>query len=254
MYRINELAELAGVSARALRHYEELGLLKPQRDAQNGYRVYTADDVDRLQQVLFYRELGMPLEEIGRLTRAGEYQAGEALRTHLEGLKARRARLDTLIHTVEKTILHRQGEIDMADREKFEGFKKRLVEDNELRWGKEARARYGEQAVEDSKARVLGMSEAQHARLVELEGEIAGLLQAGVKSGDAKGETGRRLCMAHKEWLMFFWKEYNAQAHLALGQMYVDDPRFKAHYEAIAPGGAAFLRDALAAHLLDEEK
>ena len=152
MYKIRELSELAGVSARALRHFEELGLLAPGRDRQNGYRVYTGEDVDRLQQVLFYRELGLPLSEIGRLMRSPGYEAGAALFDHLAVLKARRARLDTLISTVEKTIVRARGEIDMEDKEKFEGFKKKMVDDNERRYGKEARSRYGDAAVDAAKA------------------------------------------------------------------------------------------------------
>lgn len=249
MYRISEMAELSGVSARALRHYEELGLLRPKREKHNAYRVYTAEDVDRLQQVLFYREMGMPLSEISRLMRSGEYEAGAALRAHLNGLKARRDRLDTLIRTLEKTIMHTRGEINMADREKFEGFKKKLVADNEARYGREARERYGGAAVDAANEKVLGQSPEEFARCEALSNKVNGLLKAAVESGDTGGGAAAELVAAHREWLMCYWARYDRNAHRSLGGMYVADERFKAYYEAVVPGGAAFLRGALEAIL-----
>lgn len=245
-YNIKELAELAGVSARTLRHYDTIGLLRPSRNRDNDYRVYEAREVDLLQQILLYRELGMSLMDIKRLVHSGGYDSGKALENHLDALKVRKVQLERLMENVEKTIAARKGEREMSDREKFEGFKKQLVEENEKTYGREAREKYGDKAVEESNAKLMSLNQQQYERSQELSGRIHELLKAAVEEGDPAGETARQLCETHRDWLMFFWKTYTKEAHLGMGQMYVDDPRFTRYYEDIVPGGAVFLRDALA--------
>lgn len=137
----------------------------------------------------------------------------------------------------------------MADREKFEGFKKQLVADNEARYGREARARYGDAAVDAANQKVLGQSPADLAHSEALSARVNELLKAAVKTGDPAGGAAAALVAAHREWLLCYWAKYDKNAHRALGEMYVADERFKACYEAVVPGGAAFLRDALNAVL-----
>lgn len=137
----------------------------------------------------------------------------------------------------------------MADREKFEGFKKQAVEDNERRFGREARERYGDAAVDASNAKLLGQSPAEFARCEALSGQVNELLKVAVLSGDIRGEAAAALVKTHREWLSCYWAKYSRDAHRALGEMYVADERFKAYYDGIVPGGAAFLRDALNAFL-----
>ena len=125
-YTVSKLAELAGVSPRTLRYYDEIGLLSPTRISSNGYRIYGQKEVDRLQQIL-YRELGVPLDEIGRVLTAKNFDGLSALQNHLAGLLERREQLELLIANVEKTIKAMKGEIIMTDKEKFEGFLKRWL-------------------------------------------------------------------------------------------------------------------------------
>jgi DNA-binding transcriptional MerR regulator len=245
-YTVNKLAKLAGVSTRTLRYYDEIGLLVPARISSNGYRIYGRNEVDRLQQILFYRELDVPLDEIRRILSAEDFNGLSALQNHLAALKSRRKQLDLLIANVEKTIKAMKGEIVMNDKEKFEGFLKKMIDDNEQKYGKEIREKYGDETVAHSNAKLLNMSREQYAELERLTNELNETLKLAVESGDPSGELAQKACELHKKWLCFFWDEYRKEAHICITQMYVDDPRFAAYYEKIAPGCAEFLRDAVA--------
>ena len=129
-YSIHALAELAGVSARTLRYYDQIGLLKPKGTTEAGYRLYGQEEVDLLQQILFYRALGVPLKEIARIVQADDFDRLHALKTHLSALRARQAQTAALIESVEKTIRSIKGGTEMSDSEKFEAFKQRVVREN----------------------------------------------------------------------------------------------------------------------------
>ncbi len=245
-YTVHKLAALSGVSIRTLRYYDQIGLLTPARISSNGYRIYGPKEVDALQQILFYRELGVALEEIGKLLVSGTFDRREALRGHHAALLLRRERLDALIDNVEKTLRTMKGEMTMSDKEKFEGFKQKLVEDNERTYGDEIRAKYGDDAVDRSNAKLMGMTPTQYAEVEELSERLNEALKEAFAQGDPAGEPAQRACALHKEWLCYFWEKYSKEAHMGLGQMYVDDERFTAYYDNIAPGCAVFLRDALA--------
>lgn len=245
-YTVDKLAKLAGVSSRALRYYDELGILKPARINSSGYRIYGAKEVDRLQQILFYRELGVPLDTIKSIVAHPEFDGVAALKAHREELLDRRSRLDALIANVDKTIAVNEGRIaEMSDNEKFEGFKQKLIDDNEKQYGREVREKYGDEAVDRANAKVRGMTEAQHEEVTRLSEELAATLADAFRTGDPAGELAQHAAELHKRWLMFYWSEYSPEAHAGLAQMYVDDERFAAYYDKEQPGTAAFLRDAI---------
>ena len=245
-YTINKLAKLAGISTRTLRYYDELGLLSPARVSSNGYRIYGQKEIDRLQQILFYRELGVSLEEIRNILASKDFDGLTALESHLSALLARREQLDLLVANVRKTIKTMKGEIKMSDQEKFEGFLQKLVDDNEQQYGEEIREKYGEESVSRSNAKVLNMSTEQYMELEKLTADLNETLKAAYEQGDPAGELARRACELHKRWLCFYWSDYSKEAHRGITQMYVEDPRFRAYYDKIAPGCAVFLRDAVA--------
>lgn len=134
-YTVQKLGLLAGVSTRTLRYYDEIDLLKPARINSSGYRIYGQQEVDRLQQILFYRELGVSLEEIKEILDSPTFDADRALREHREKLLERRAQLDALIANVDLTLAQREGTKTMSDKQKFEGFKQKLIDDNEAQYG-----------------------------------------------------------------------------------------------------------------------
>ncbi len=245
-YTINKLAKLAGVSTRTLRYYDELGLLSPARVSSNGYRIYGQKEIDRLQQILFYRELGVSLEEIRNILASKDFDGLSALESHLTALLARREQLNLLVANVEKTIKTMKGEMIMSDQEKFEGFLQKLVDHNERKYGEEARAKYGDEHVNRSNTKVLNMSKEQYIELEKLTADLDETLKAAFEQGDPASELAQKACELHKKWLCFYWDDYSKEAHKGVTQMYVDDPRFTGYYDKIVPGCAAFLRDAVA--------
>ncbi len=252
MYTIGQLAKLAGVTTRTLRYYDQIGLLKAAQTSVSGYRLYGREQVDTLQQILFYRALGVGPEEIRLIMQAPEFDAQKALEQHLQELQARRGQMNALINTVSNTLTAKKEGFDMTDAEKFKGFKQHYIDDNERQFGAESRERYGHEAVDQSNAKLMGMTPAQFARMEALSAEVNEALKTAMQTNDTQGEAARHLCELHKQWLMCSWGSYSAAAHRGLAQMYVDDDRFTAYYDNIVPGGAVFLRDALLGILPEE--
>lgn len=244
-YTIKKFSELAGVSTRALRYYDEIGILKPARINSSGYRIYGEKEIDILQQILFYRELEFSLDSIKEIIQSPDFDEINALKKHYNELLAKRHQIDALIHNVEKTINNKEGRMKMSDEEKFDGFKKKLIADNEKEYGKEIREKYGEESVKRSNEQFMNMSEQQYNELKELENSILETLEEAYKTGNPGGELGQRTAELHRKWITFCWGSYNAEAHANLTQMYVDDERFKAYYDKEQPGSAAFLRNAV---------
>ena len=244
-YIIAKLAKISGVSTRTLRFYDEIGLLKPARWTQGGYRVYADKEVDLLQQILFFRELDMPLGVIRDILHSDDFSDIQALAGHLSNLEDKRARLDKLITNVKKTLRQRRGKTTMSDKEKFEGFKQELIARNEKKYGKEIREKYGDKEVDSSNQKLAGQSQEQYDLAQELSSQINALLKQAMKTGDPAGEPAQAACEKHAQWLRLYWKEYSKETHKALGDMYVSDPRFTAYYDAVVPGSATLLRDAL---------
>lgn len=244
-YTVQKLGQMAGISTRTLRYYDEIGILKPARINSSGYRIYGQAEVDRLQQILFYRELGVSLESIKDIVTSPSFDRAKALREHREQLLEKRAQLDGLISNVDKTIALTEGRITMTDKEKFEGFKQKLVDDNEAKYGKEIREKYGEDVVNKSNQKVKGMSQEQYEEVTRLQNEVNETLYAAFKTGDPAGELAQKAADLHRQWLSFYWDSYTKEAHAGLAQMYVDDPRFTAYYDEKQPGAAVFLRDAI---------
>ncbi|WP_010098803.1 MerR family transcriptional regulator [Ornithinibacillus scapharcae] len=248
-YTVNKLARMSGVSGRTLRYYDQIGLLKPARINSSGYRIYGQKEVDLLQQILFYRELDVSLEDIMEIIHQPNFDSSQALQQHYEKLKEKRSRLDKIMATVEKTIASIEGGIIMQDQEKFEGFKEQLIEDNEQEFGKEIREKYGEKKVEESNAKLRGMSQEDYNALTKLGEEIMELLVKAYKTGDPHSAEAQELAAKHKEWLMYSWSTYSKEAHAGLAEMYVADERFTAFYDKAIKGGTKFLRDSIMIYL-----
>lgn len=244
-YTVQKLGRMAGVSTRTLRYYDEIGILKPARINSSGYRIYGQQEVDRLQQILFYRELGVNLENIKAIVTAPDFDEAGALREHREKLLEKREQLDLLIANVEKTIALTEGSIKMTDKEKFEGFKQKLIDENEKEYGAEIREKYGKAAVESSNNKVKNMTQEEYAEITKLEEELRKTLAEAFKTGDPAGGVAQKAAELHKQWLTFYWDSYSKEAHAGLAQMYVDDERFRAYYDKEQPGTAEFLRDAI---------
>lgn len=250
MYTVKDLSRITGLTPRTLRYYDAVGLLCPRRDRENDYRLYGPEEVDRLQQILLYREMGLPLEEIKRLLDVPGFDRKTALREHLQRLRERRREVDALIRTVQSTLSEIEGGTTMTDEKKFEGMKRQIIEENEAAYGKELREKYGDETVEAHMARLSSMSQQEWAQTQKDEEDYKAALRRAVEAGDPAGEDAREAVRLHAAWLAHYWPEgaVTPKAHIGMAEMYAQDERFTAYYEKVAPGCAAFLAEAVKAY------
>ncbi len=249
-YTIQKLANLAGISTRTLRYYDEIGLLSPKRINSSSYRIYGQTEVDALQQILFFRELGFELSEIKNILADPTYNKMSVMREHLEKLRRQEDRIKLLIQNVENTILHEEGGKIMSDKDKFIGFKKDLIEKNETQYGKEIREKYGDDTVDESNRKMMNLSKEDYDKMQNIALEINTLLEQAVTDGNSPtDDIGKEIALLHKEWLGFTWPNYSSEAHIGLANMYVEDERFKAFYDKNTSGCAEFLRDCIEYHM-----
>lgn len=240
---IVQVAKLAKVTSRTLRHYDDIGLLPPAYTDDSGRRFYRREHLVRLQQILLLRELGLGLDRIGQIL-SGSVSEAEGLRLHRKWLLAERDRLDRLATTVARTITELEGGTRMRIEEMFDGFAPGSAKAEAL--AKEAAERWGETATE-SHDRTKKWSqekwEVVNRQGAEATERLAGLAKAGVPVDD---ERVLDAVGAHYEWIKNHWTP-DAESYTGLGRMYAEDERFRRQYEAVQPGFADYLRDALAA-------
>lgn len=239
-WSIAEVARLSKVSSRTLRHYHQLGLLAPAYTGHNGYRYYGQPELLRLQRILLLRDLGLGLEAIAEVL-AGQTDQMEALAVHRKWLLAERDRLDRMASTVDATITAlRQGETMPAE-EIFKDFDNNPYEE-------EARQRWGDQAVDDSKARHAAMSDdAKQAFMQEahdINAELARCFDAGLPADAPEVQTA---VDRHYKWVRVSWTP-DAESYVGLGRMYVEDPRFTAFYDKSRAGLAPYLFEGIKAY------
>ena len=245
-YSIHELSRLSGVTPRTLRWYDQIGLLKPLRIAENGYRYYGPAEVDRLQSILFYRALGVGLARIRACLDSPTYVRLDALREHLRDLKGERARVERLIQSVEETIRAEENHEPMKDEAKFSAFKTRAVEENERLYGGEIRAKYGDAQADAANAALLGLDQEQHAAWTALGADLQAKLEAAVRSGAGPdSETGKEIAALHQRWLSAVSPSYSPEQHRGIAELYILDERFTQYYDSKVPGCACFLRDSV---------
>ena len=238
-YSIKKLSEIAGVSTRTLRYYDEIGLLKPARISSSGYRIYGKKQVDILQQILFYKELGMSLDEIKEIIQNPNFDRINALKEHKIKLLEKRKQIDMLLDNVERTLLSVDGGCKMSDKEKFKGFKKSVIDEN------------GDETIDKSNEKFMKMSEEEYNEAEALAKEIIEQLIEAKKIGDPSSKEAKALAELHKKWLCIYWNKYSKEAHVGVAQMYVYDERFKEYYDKHGDGLAEFLRDAIVEYTRD---
>lgn len=239
---IHELAKLSGVSTRTLRYYDEIGLLVPLKKEDTGYRVYNQQQIDRLQQILFYRELDMPLAQIKEILDSKKFEQLESLRHHHEALQQRQQHVNRLLETITLTIQSIEEGIIMTNEQKFEAFKQQVIDDNEKKYGKEAREKHGEESVLASYGMVKNMTEEQYEAAQQLEKMLLERLGEAMEEGNPTSELALEVAELHKRWLSFYWPKYTKEAHAGLAQIYLADERFIAYYDSrVAPNATKFL-------------
>ncbi|MGG4491583.1 MerR family transcriptional regulator [Metabacillus idriensis] len=241
--KVKEVADLTGISVRTLHHYDEIGLLTPDEVTDSGYRLYSNENLETLQQILFFKELGFPLKKIKEIISSPSFDREEALRLHRKMLLEKRNRLDLMIATVEKTIKHAKGDIEMSQKEKFEGF-----DFSQNPYEQEARERFGDEAVDKANAKAAGMTKEMEENFNNLYRKLADLRHESPSSEESQAAIG--------EWYVLLneFGDYSLDAFKGLGQMYVDDERFTKNIDKFGEGLAAYMRDAMAVYADNQKK
>jgi MerR family transcriptional regulator, thiopeptide resistance regulator len=245
-WTVGELAAVAGVSVRTLHHYDEIGLLRPDGRSGAGYRRYGEAQLDRLQQIRWYRELGFPLEEIATLLDEPGVDAVAHLRRQHQLLTERLARTAAMVAAVEKALEARQMGISLSPRERFEVFGDADPE----RYAEEAGQRWGEtDAYRESQRRAGGYDKARWQEIQAAQADLVARLVAALTGGEpADGPVATALAEEHRAQISRWFYDCSYEMHVGLAEMYVNDPRFTAHYEEQAPGLARYLHDAIVAN------
>lgn len=248
MFTVKQLSKLAGVTPRTLHHYDAIGLLKPSRIGDNGYRYYGEESLLRLQQILFYRELDIPLDEIKQIMGRHDFDVLGALRSHKEALLKQARRLDRLIQTVDHTIDYLKGDTKMSEKGLFEGFS----EEQQEKYAQEAEQMYDPETVRESNRKWKGYSAAKKETILA-EGkaiymDMIAVMPKGVASPEAQAIVER-----WRRHMDYFWTP-NLDQLQAIANGYAEDARFKANFDKMHPQLAEFMREAVAVYVKGKNK
>lgn len=250
-YSVSQLAKAAGLSVRTLRYYDEIGLLVPQR-AANGYRSYGPEEVHRLQHILLLRSCGLPLADIAEALATPTFDLESHLRGHLLALRRQATELAQTIQVTQQALNGLEEFKTMNDEQRFEKLKQEAVERFEEEYGEESRALYGDEVIDEANERMRSMSKLAWNAKEELEQRIKEVLIAAMATGDPASPEARMCAEMHAQWIRVHWGEgaYTPEAHRALADGYLADPRFIAYYDdACGEGATQFLRDAIHANV-----
>jgi DNA-binding transcriptional MerR regulator len=247
-HTVKQVARLSGVSVRTLHHYDEVGLLKPACVGANGYRYYGREELLRLQQILFHRELGFSLEEIGRTLDAKGFDKVAALRAHRVKLEAETRRYRQLMRTIDETLAALEGEAKMVEKAMYRGFDP----ERQAGYERELVEKHGAQMqghIDQAKAGMASWKQADFdAMQAEADAIETGMAKALVDGLPADSAAVTALMRRQHAWIVKSWnRDAPAAAFTGLGQMYVDDPRFRDRYDGRQAGLAEYMATAMKA-------
>lgn len=248
-YTVRQVAAFAGVSVRTLHLYDEIGLLKPANRTESRYRLYGEQELLRLQQILFYKELDFSLEEIGRILDSPDFDIVQALSQHKISLAAKRERLDTLLETIDKTINHiihttNEGDFQMKPEELYEGLPKEFA----TTYRDEAHKHWGN-AVKKSEEALRKMNKADLAKLRDDFKENWKILST-MTTQDPTSDKVQERIVRHYALTRALWgtsasADNQASQFQGLGELYIEDPRFTEVDGMQVPGFGAFMNKAM---------
>ena len=248
MFTVKQLSKMAGVTPRTLHHYDEIGLLKPSRIGDNGYRYYGEEALLKLQQILFYRELDFPLDDIKKIMGRRDFDVLGALQTHKDALQKQTARLNRLLATVDNTIQHLKGEKIMSQKGLFEGFS----EEEQEKYALEAEQLYDPETVRESnrkwKAYSAGKKEAIMAEGKAVYVDMIVAMPKGASSAEVQALVER-----WRKHMDYFWTP-NLDQLLGIASGYNNDPRFKANFDKMHPQLAEFMLEAVQVYVEKSNK
>jgi MerR family transcriptional regulator, thiopeptide resistance regulator len=235
MFTVKQLADLAGVTPRTLHHYDQIGLLKPARIGENGYRYYGEASILRLQQILFYRELGLSLDNIQNIMGRRDFDVLAALENHKAEIAKRILRLEQLSETVDNTISHLKGQKEMSKKQMFAGFN----EAEQEKLAAEAEKMYDPETVRASNQKWKGYSAEQKQRIFDEGNQVYMDMMAAMPKGADSAEV-QAIVERWRKHMDYFWTP-DLEQLLGLANGYVADARFRANFDALHPQLAEFM-------------
>lgn len=244
MYKVKEVADMVGVSVRTLHHYDRIGLLQPESVTPAGYRLYTSSNLARLQQILFFKEIGLALQEIKEVLDQPEFDHKQALKLHKDVLKKKRDRLDDMIQTVERTIQSLEGGITMANEDMFKGFDMKDIEKHQQKYAKEVREKYPKDTVQQAEAKTSQYTKEDWQNIQKKTNEIYGNIAQRMDRDPSDPEVQQEVAK-WKEFITDHFYDCNFEIFRGLADLYVNDPRFTKNIDKHGEGLAPYLREAM---------
>lgn len=245
LFKVKEVADLVGVSVRTLHHYDQIGLLKPGSASPAGYRLYTDQDLEKLQQVLFFKELGFSLQETKVIIDNPGFDRKQAMIGQKKLLIAKKNRLERIITSLEQTITSLEGGMRMNGKEMFKAFDMTDIEEHKAKYAAETKEKYGNTtAYHESMAKTSKYTKEDWARITANAGEIHQKVFTNMPKGAADPEVQKAIAELRQHITDNF---YNCTPEIfrGLGDLYVNDERFTANIDKTKPGLAKFLREAM---------
>lgn len=244
-YRVKEVAEITRITVRTLHHYDKMGLLKPEFVSESGYRFYNDNNLERLQQILFFKEIGFNLYEIKKILDTPSFDRKKALENHKYLLIKKKERLEQVIKTVEKTINSiKEGKI-MKKKEMFNGFDMNEIEKHKEKYAEEVRQKWGHtDSYRESERKTTKYTIEDWERIQTKNTEIYQKIIDYMKNGPEDPDVQEGI----SEWRKSITENfYNCTPEIfrGLGEMYVSDNRFTEFYEKMKPGMALFMKKAI---------
>jgi DNA-binding transcriptional MerR regulator len=245
LYKVSEVSEIAGISVRTLHHYHQIGLLVPGSVSPAGYRLYTENDLQRLQEILFFKELDFGLEEIKNILSSPDYDRKNALKAHRKLLVEKKKRLDRIIMSVEKTIESMEGGNSMNNKEMFEAFDMRELEKHREKYAEETRKKYGSSdAYRESQKRTAKYSKEEWAAIMNKGNEIYKQLVT-LMDKDPSDSKVQELVGQWRQHITDSFYTCTPEIFRGLGQLYVEDSRFTENIDKFGQGLAKFMSQAI---------
>jgi DNA-binding transcriptional MerR regulator len=248
MFTVKQLSKMAGVTPRTLHHYDDIGLLKPSQVGDNGYRYYGEDAVLKLQQILFYRELDFPLDDIKKIMAESRFDVLGALQSHKDALQKQAVRLNRLLATVDNTIHHLKGEKLMSQKGLFEGFS----EEEQEQYAQEAEKMYDPETVRASNKKWKAYSAAKKESIMAEGKQVYQDMIAAMPKGASSAEA-QSIVERWRSHMDYFWTP-NIEQLLGLANGYNDNPKFKANFDDMHPKLAEFMREAVTVYVEKSRK
>ncbi|MBK9125913.1 MAG: MerR family transcriptional regulator [Chloroflexi bacterium] len=249
MYTVKQVAELAGVSVRTLHHYDQIGLLKPTQIGANGYRYYDDDALLRLQQILFYRELGLELAQINDVLNSPDFDVLSALKAHRTALIERGRRINELLDTIDDTIKHLSGETDMSRAKLFKGFS----DEQQKQYEREARLQWDPQIVNSSIKRWNNYTQQERDAIADEGNAVYSAIADAIDAGlTAESDEVQALMRRWHQHIRYFY-EPTLEILRGLGEGYNTHPDFIANFARVHPQLAGFMRTAINQYVDDLE-